>query len=149
MSLETEKLEKQLKVVGVLFMAASGLCLLGLLFIPIHYMMMQSVMKIDFPHQGEVPNPREIFEQMRGTLPLMYGIMGGMLLIFGGVMLATGINLYRKKHQTFCIVGSAMSCLCMPWGTALGIWSLLILFDKQVQPLFQEQTELNESDFLS
>ena len=147
MSLETEKLEKQLKVVSVLFMASSGLCLLGLLFIPIHYTMMQSVMNMDFPHQEEVLHPREMFEQMQGTLPLMYGILGGIFLVFGGVMLATGINLYRKKHQTFCIVGSAMSCLCMPWGTALGIWSLLILFDKHAQPLFQEQ--LSDADFLS
>ncbi|WP_339734764.1 hypothetical protein [uncultured Gimesia sp.] len=149
MSLETEKIEKQLKVVGVLFMSLSGLCLLGLLFIPVHYMMMQSVLNMDFPRQGEGPDPREMFEKMQTPMFVMYGLMGGMMLLFGGFTLATGINLYRKSHKTFCIVGSAVICIWIPFGTALGIWSLILLFDKNAQPLFEEQTNLNDADFLS
>lgn len=148
-SLEAEKIEKQLKVVGVLFMALSTLCFLGLLFIPIHYMMMQSVMNIDFPHQGGAPDPREMFTKMQTPIFVMYGIMGVMMLIFGGVTLTTGINLYRKTHRTFCIVGSAFICIWVPFGTALGIWSLILLFDNKALPLFEEQTQLNDSDFLS
>lgn len=147
MSFDIEKLEKQLNVVSVLFMASSGLCLLGLLFIPIHYTMMQSMMNIDFPHQDNGPNPREIFDHMRETMWLMYGVMGVFFLILGAVLLSTGINLYRKKHKRFCIVGSAMICICIPWGTALGIWSLILLFDQKTPVLFEEP--LSDADFLA
>lgn len=148
-SLETEKIEKQLKVVGVLYMTLSTLCLLGLLFIPFHYMMMQSVMNIDFPNPGEGPDPREMFTKMQTPIFVMYGFMGVMMLLFGGVTLTTGINLFRKTHRTFCIVGSAFICIWVPFGTALGIWSLILLFDNKALPLFETDKLLDESDFLS
>ncbi len=149
MSLETENIEKQLKVVGVLFMVLSGLCLLGCLFIPVHYLMMQAMMDLDFPHQVEGPDPREMFEKMQTPFLAMYVIMGVMMLSFGGFALATGISLYRKTHRTFCIVGSAFICIWVPFGTALGVWSLILLFDKYAQPLFEDKTKLHDDDFLS
>ncbi|HCO22235.1 MAG: hypothetical protein CME31_07030 [Gimesia sp.] len=153
MSKQTDKFDKQLKVAGVLFMVLAGFCLLGLLLLPLHYVMMQSVMEsfeqIDFPKRQDRPDPRQMIQTMQPSLYLMYGFMGTLGLLFGGMTLVTGINLYRKTRRTVCIIGSAAVCIWFPIGTALGVWTLLILFDKQAQPLFEAPNLLAEDDFLS
>ncbi|WP_417389726.1 hypothetical protein [Gimesia sp.] len=153
MSEQTDKLEKQLKVAGVLFMVLAGFCLLGLLLLPLHYMMMKSMMQsfeqIDFPQPQLGPDPREMFLTMQPPIYLMYGFMGFLGLMFGGMSLVTGINLYRKTHLVWCIVGSAAVCIWFPIGTALGVWTLMILFDKQARPLFEKPNVLTDDDFLS
>lgn len=145
---DTEQIEKQLKVIGILFLVLAGFCLLMLIFIPIHYMMMQSFVNIDFPGHKEGPDPRKIFQEMQSSMVFMYVFMGGLLVLTGGFMLATGINLLRRRHWTLCVIGSALICPSFPLGTALGIWSLLTLFDKKTKPLFAERAPLEEADFL-
>lgn len=149
MSEQTDKFEKQLKVAGVLFMALAGLCLVVLLFLPLHYTMMKSMMQMDFPRHQDAPDPRRMFKSMQTPIYLMYGFLGFFSLLFGGMSLATGINLYRKTHRTVCIIGSAAVCIWFPIGTALGVWTLLILFDKASRPLFEKPNLLTEDDFLS
>lgn len=153
MSEQTDKFEKQLKVAGVLFMVLAGFCLLGLLLLPLHYMMMKSMMQsfeqIDFPKRQDRPDLRQMFQTMQPSLYLMYGFMGSLGLLFGGMSLVTGINLYRKTHRTLCIIGSAAVCIWFPIGTALGVWTLLILFDKASRSLFEEPNLLTDDDFLS
>lgn len=149
MSEQSDKFEKQLKVAGVLFMALAGLCLLGLLFLPLHYMMFKSMMQMGFPRHQNAPDPQQMFESMRTPFYFVYGVLGFTFLLFGGMSLATGISLYRRTHRTLCIIGSAAVCIWFPLGTALGVWTLLILFDKQARPLFEAPNLLREDDFLS
>ena len=147
-SLETEKIEKHLDVIGILFMVMAGFSLLMVLFIPVHFMMMQSVMNMDFPRPHEGPDPRKMFKEMQSAFIVLYVLVGVLSLAFGGFLLATGINIRRKRHFTLCVVGSALICISFPLGTALGIWSLLTLYDKHTRPLFAERTALGDADFL-
>jgi len=48
----------------------------------------------------------------------------------------TGRFLARRRHHTFCVVISALSCLSLPLGTALGIFSILVLQRPSVKALF-------------
>ena len=50
--------------------------------------------------------------------------------IFASFILAAGINLKRRTHRTFCIVIAAIECISMPFGTVLGVFSLVILMRK-------------------
>ncbi|MFI4847458.1 MAG: hypothetical protein ACIAZJ_00040 [Gimesia chilikensis] len=147
-SLKTEKIEKHLDVIGILFMVLAGFSLLMVLFIPVHFMMMQSVMNMDFPRPHEGPDPRKMFREMQSAFIVLYVLVGVLSLAFGGFLLATGINIRRKRHFTLCVVGSALICISFPLGTALGIWSLLTLYDKHTRPLFAERTDLGDADFL-
>ncbi|QDT90131.1 hypothetical protein [Gimesia algae] len=153
MSEQTDKFEKQLKVAGVLFMALAGFSVMMLLLLPLHYIMLQSVMEtfeqIDFPKHQNRPDPRQMFQNMQPTIYLMYGLLGLFCLLFGGMSFLTGINLYRKTQRSICIIGSAAVCIWFPIGTVLGVWTLMILFDKQAQPLFEASNQLRDADFLS
>ena len=48
----------------------------------------------------------------------------------------TGRFLSRRQHHTFCVVISALNCMSLPLGTALGIFSILVLQRASVKALF-------------
>jgi len=48
----------------------------------------------------------------------------------------TGRFLARRQHHTFCVVISALNCLSLPLGTALGVFSILVLQRSSVKVLF-------------
>ncbi len=48
----------------------------------------------------------------------------------------TGRFLSRRQHHTFCVVISAFNCLSLPLGTALGVFSILVLQRSSVKALF-------------
>lgn len=61
--------------------------------------------------------------------------------IFGGWALAAliagaGRCLQRRRHYTFCFVMACVACLLMPFGTVLGIFTLLVLIRPTVKALF-------------
>ncbi|MFH1299879.1 MAG: hypothetical protein ABIK07_02365 [Planctomycetota bacterium] len=149
MSPDTEEIEKKLKIIAVLFMALAGLCLLMLFMIPAHYMMLNTFSKMEFPDRGGEFNPQKMISEMKESIFVVYLIAGLVSVLFAGIALATGINLFRKRHRTFCIIGAACCCVIQPLGTALGIWALFILFDHKTKPLFEAEKLLDESDFLS
>jgi len=146
-SLETEKIEKHLDVIGILFMVMAGFSLLTVVFIPFHFMLFQSFTD-HFPRQANGPDPRRMIQDMQPFIYIVYAMIGLFSLFFGAILLAAGINIRRRRHFTFCVVGSALICTSFPLGTALGIWSLLTLLNKQTRPLFEQRTALGDADFL-
>jgi hypothetical protein len=48
----------------------------------------------------------------------------------------TGRFLSRRQHHTFCVVISALNCMSLPLGTALGVFSILVLQRSSVKALF-------------
>jgi len=50
----------------------------------------------------------------------------------------TGRFLSRRQHHTFCVVISALNCMSLPLGTALGVFTILVLQRPSVKALFTE-----------
>ena len=48
----------------------------------------------------------------------------------------TGRFLARRQHRTFCVVISVLNCLSVPFGTALGVFTLIVLQRPSVKALF-------------
>jgi FtsH-binding integral membrane protein len=48
----------------------------------------------------------------------------------------TGRFLSRRQHHTFCVVVSVLNCLSLPFGTALGVFTLIVLQRPSVKALF-------------
>ncbi len=66
--------------------------------------------------------------------------IGGTIIIIGETMAAlalfTARFLSQRHHHTFCIVVAAINCLHMPLGTALGVFSLIVLSRPSVKLMF-------------
>ena len=57
-------------------------------------------------------------------------------LSLAGCMLATGHFIAQRKNYTFCFVIACIECILMPFGTILGIFSILVLSRESVKQLF-------------
>ncbi len=61
--------------------------------------------------------------------------------IFFGWALALGLIfagrfLSQRKHYTFCLVVAGIACLFMPFGTILGVFTIIVLVRDSVKKLF-------------
>jgi len=59
-------------------------------------------------------------------------------LTFAVCLILAGRNLARRTHYTFCLVMAAISCIFMPFGTVLGVLTLLVLMRDGVRDLFDQ-----------
>jgi len=55
---------------------------------------------------------------------------------FAVLVLVTGRLIARRKHHTFCFVAACVECLFMPFGTVLGVFTILVLNRQSVKELF-------------
>ena len=48
----------------------------------------------------------------------------------------SGLAESRRKHYTFCFVMACVECLSVPFGTVLGVFTILVLNRASVKELF-------------
>lgn len=127
-----------LKLLAVFHFVGAGLGLLGLLFVFVHFTIMRAVFfNPQFwqsTHQPAPPMPPvEIFGffQWFYVLAAVWMIASAVLNLFSGLYLRTG------KHRTFSIVVAALNLIHMPLGTALGIFTLIVLLRESVRERYQ------------
>lgn len=113
------------KLVGILLMAHGGLQLLVMIMMGLIYGGMGAFM---------LANSRRDEEQMVGAV--FIGIIVVLLfvtLLFVLPQLLGGYKLLKEKPsaRTWGIVGSIISCLSFPLGTAAGIYGLWFLFGEE------------------
>jgi hypothetical protein len=72
---------------------------------------------------------------------LLFILIGGAIILFGwtlaGLVVYAGRCLSRHQRYLYCLVIAALSCLFMPVGTVLGVFSIIVLTRPSVKQLFQ------------
>ncbi len=56
--------------------------------------------------------------------------------VFAVLVLIAGRLIARRKHYMFCFVMGCVECLFMPFGTVLGVFTILVLNRQGVKELF-------------
>jgi hypothetical protein len=82
--------------------------------------------------QGTEPPPPWFGAVFAGIGALVFVSVEGM----AALSFFTGRFLSRRLHHTFCVVISVLNCLSLPFGTALGVFSILVLQRSSVKALF-------------
>lgn len=71
---------------------------------------------------------------------LVFIFVGGVLVLLGWTLavaiLVAGNKLGNRKAYTFCLVVAALECLMMPFGTILGVFTIVMLMKDSVKNLF-------------
>lgn len=88
----------------------------------------------------------ETFESKGEPPPAFFGwffvIFAGAFIIAGWVLaifiIITGRFLARHRHRLFCLVIAGVECAFMPFGTVLGVFTIIVLMREQVKELFSE-----------
>jgi len=104
--------------------------LFGLVYVGLGAMMASSAFPQQANSQGD---PRSIgwFFAVLGAV----FVVAGLLMAFLTFMV--GRNLKYRRHRTFCLVVAGLGCLHIPWGTALGICTFMVLDRSSVKSLFE------------
>ena len=65
--------------------------------------------------------------------------------VFAAFVLTTGRFLAKRKHRTFCLVMAGIECIFMPFGTVLGVFTIVVLMRESIKGLFiaNQPIELN------
>jgi hypothetical protein len=90
--------------------------------------------------------PDSLFKDGSGNGPPP--VMGWMVVVMGSVavligwtlavlMFTAGRAIGRRRRHTLCVIVAAVSCLLMPFGTILGVFSLMVLNRPSVKLLFE------------
>lgn len=76
----------------------------------------------------------------------IFFILGIVIIV---ISLATAVGnfltarwLSARKNKTFCMVVAGISCIHVPLGTALGVFTFIVLSRPSVARLFEEQSPL-------
>lgn len=123
-----------LRLLSVFHFIGAGLAVLGLLFVGVHFAIMRTV----FTHaqhwqSAQQPAPPMPPAEIIGFLNWFY-IAGALWMIASGVLnLLSGLYLRAGKNRTFSIVVAGVNCVHMPLGTALGVFTLIVLLRDSVR----------------
>ncbi len=72
-----------------------------------------------------------------GGMFFVIGIFVSLLVaIIGGLVIYTGRCLKQHKHYMFCLIMAALMCTNAPLGTALGVFTFIVLLKPEVQAKF-------------
>lgn len=132
---------EHLRLLSIFHYVMSGLSVLGMLMGGVYVAMpvfIKSVMKTSArPASAGSPNP-DAFMWILTLEGIVIGIMSLIALV--GFYLC-GRYLSARRNRTFCFVISGLACMCIPLGTVLGIFTILVLSRPTVAALFAGETE--------
>ncbi len=125
---------QHLRLLAIGHVVLAGFCCAGLLFVVGHWYVMSAA--VEFFDRIKPPNidnsPSAFFE----TLQLLYPLFGApmALLLLGNLLSAHFIGL--RQHRTFSMVVAVCNLSQAPFGTALGVCTLLVLVRPGVRAVY-------------
>ena len=86
-------------------------------------------------HAARNVNVEDSAQAVDNAGPAFVGVLFGVIglaifflaLAFAGAKVYAALCLKRRRGRTFCLVVAALSCLEMPWGTLLGVFTIIVL----------------------
>ena len=126
--------DEQLRLLSNFHYVVSGLTALMACF-PILHLVLGLVLVFD----------PKLFTDNHGEGPPAF--FGWFFVIFAGTIILIGWTLAimiflngrflaRRKHHTFCLIMAGVECIFMPFGTVLGIFTIIVLERTSVRQLF-------------
>lgn len=116
-----------------------SLCGISLLWVH-HYMMGFVMAQAQANAAAKQPSSpvRALPPEFMQFLNYFYIIMGIIFVIASIVNVCSGVFLRQRKHRTFSFVVACLNCLQIPFGTVLGIFTIVVLSRNSVCDLYQK-----------
>lgn len=131
--LETKDAE-HLRLVAVFHYVFSGFAVLGLGFLAMHYAFMSTF--FDNPEMWKNtkggPPPAEFF----GIFKWFYLFFGAVVVLGGVANLVSARCIQKRRARIFSLVLAGVNCTQVPFGTALGVFTFIVLLRDSVRSLY-------------
>lgn len=123
-----------LDLLGVFHYVVAGITALFSMFPVLHLIMGIAMINgtFDAPHRPGDPEAALVGWFFVGIAGLM--ILCG--LAFSALLARAGHCLRQRRNHTYCLVMAAVSCAFFPFGTVLGVFTVIVLSRVSVKPLF-------------
>lgn len=125
----------QLKLLYTFHFIIAGLAIVGVGFLFLHYALMHTLLaNVPIGKNQNVGNlpPQEFF----GIFKWFYLFFGGLLLLGGAGNLISGMFMRNQKNRTFSLIIAGINCLQFPLGTALGVFTFIVLLRDSVREIY-------------
>ena len=125
-----------LTLLAIFYYVMAGLQLLfgggfGLLYLVIGLVM------LSMPESMQGPNdPENIGLIAGGVMAAVGGFVFLLSLLVGTLQIMTGNRLRKARSRTFCMIVAGITCLSVPIGTILGVFTFVVLNRPDIQARF-------------
>jgi len=151
-ALEASRISEHLKMLSVFHYVLGGLTMLFGLMPIMHVAMGVMLASGAFSGMAEIPvqmqDGKPIHPEASAQMDEATKVMGMVIIVFGAVfvvigqtagvlLIFAGRKIASRKSRTFCLVVAGFSCLLFPFGTVLGVFTIIILQKPSVVALFE------------
>ncbi len=135
---ELKKDTDHLRLLAVFHFIFAGLSVLGLGFMVFHYSIMQVIFSRPEIQNAQGGPPPEMIKKI---LLIFYSVMAVVLIIGGILNLLSALFLKSRKNRFYSLIIGGLNCVQVPIGTALGIFTIMVLTRDSVRRMYEEQTQ--------
>jgi hypothetical protein len=127
--------DENLRLLRICYFIAAGLTTVTSIFVLLYMLMFTFIFTRIGARPGMNMPPAFI-----GSIFGVIGVVLFLLMIGMAVMhCLTAMRLTEKRSRIFCMVVAVITCMSIPMGTLLGIWTLLVLSRPTVKQAFEEK----------
>jgi hypothetical protein len=134
--------ENQLRLLSIFHYVCGGLAAV-FACIPIIHLVVGLVIILAPEKMGSGKNPPPALVGWLFVLLASAFILAGWC--FAVLIAWAGRCLNRRLHYTYCMVMACVACLFMPFGTVLGVFTIIVLVRPSVKALFDLNTQRSGS----
>jgi len=128
--------EDHLNLLAIFHFVGAGFAILGIGFLGFHYMMFRAFMENPQMWQGQRQDmPPQAFFAMFKVFYLVFGMWFVLSAILNAI---SGFSLRARRNRTFSLVVAAFDCLYVPFGTVLGVFTIVILQRDSVRNSYRD-----------
>ncbi|SPE61462.1 conserved membrane hypothetical protein [Verrucomicrobia bacterium] len=129
---------EHVQLLAIFHFVFAGLALVGMGFLCVHYAIMHAIFSNPEMWKSQAPPPKDFLDVF-----IWFYLFMGVLFLTGLVLnVLSGLFLWRKRHRIFSLVIAGLNCLQIPFGTALGVFTILVLSRESVRQMYSGQTEV-------
>ena len=123
-----------LQLLSIFHFVGAGLAFLGILFLLAHFMMFHAFLSNPtfWQNQKQTPPPAEFF----AIFKWFYLVFGAWFFISGTLNLISAFCLRARKCRTFSLIVAGINCVHVPFGTVLGVFTIIVLIRDTVRELY-------------
>jgi outer membrane lipoprotein-sorting protein len=127
---------EHMKLLAIFHFVFGGLAFVGMCFLCVHYAIMHTVFANPdmWKSQPQALPPKAFLDAF-----VWFYLFMGVILLTGLVLnVLSGFFLWQKRNRIFSLIIAGVDCIQIPFGTTLGVFTILVLSRDSVRQLYSE-----------
>jgi len=126
---------EHLRLLTVFHYVLAGLSVLGIGILCLHFVVMHAIFaNPEIWKNSKNPPPPELFAIFKWVY-----LFGGAFLVTAGTLnVLSAFFLRKRRHRMFSLVVTGLNCLQIPFGTVLGVFTIVVLSRESVRETYAQ-----------